>query len=309
MDNQRPVAYATLLTADSYLPGVLTVHASMVVAGCRYPLVVMATPSLSVEARAALKGRGIIVRDVETLRPDDGKHTLDAADVRFGDTWTKLRAFELVEYERVVLIDADMILRRPMDELFDFPLEDGWIAAAHVCACNPRKLQHYPTDWVPENCAHNAVQGPHGAPPSPSAPNAPRPHRQLNSGTVVLQPSLDALGAIAHLIAASPLVPTFAFPDQDVLSHHYAGRWAALPWKYNALKTLRTVHRNVWSDDEVRCVHYIFSDKPWHVPRGRAGEYEEVNGWWWDVYEGLCRDMAESDPEGLALMEKYVARA
>ena len=26
-------------------------------------------------------------------------------------------------------------------------LPDDWIAAAHVCACNPRKLPHYPSDW------------------------------------------------------------------------------------------------------------------------------------------------------------------
>lgn len=40
-----------------------------------------------------------------------------------------------------------MIVMRNMDELFDIDLPSGWIAAAHVCACNPRKLQHYPADW------------------------------------------------------------------------------------------------------------------------------------------------------------------
>ena len=45
------------------------------------------------------------------------------------------------------MIDADMVIRRNMDELMDLPLDDGWIAAAHVCACNPRKIPHYPADW------------------------------------------------------------------------------------------------------------------------------------------------------------------
>ena len=49
--------------------------------------------------------------------------------------------------QRVVMIDADMIIRRNMDELMDLSLPDDWIAAAHVCACNPRKLPHYPSDW------------------------------------------------------------------------------------------------------------------------------------------------------------------
>lgn len=40
-----------------------------------------------------------------------------------------------------------MIVMRNMDELFDIDMPDSWIAAAHVCACNPRKLAHYPSDW------------------------------------------------------------------------------------------------------------------------------------------------------------------
>lgn len=46
-----------------------------------------------------------------------------------------------------MLIDSDMIIRKNMDELFDIGLERDWIAAAHVCACNPRKFAHYPRDW------------------------------------------------------------------------------------------------------------------------------------------------------------------
>src|ERR1700733_15032726 len=44
-------------------------------------------------------------------------------------------------------MDSDMIVMRNMDELMDFDLPEGWIAAAHACACNPRKLKHYPADW------------------------------------------------------------------------------------------------------------------------------------------------------------------
>ena len=125
----------------------------------------------------------------------------------------------------------------------------------------------------------------------------------------MLTPSLAALAEIAHVIATSPLVPTFAFPDQDLLSHVYAGRWRPLSWRYNALKTLRVIHPDEWSDEEARCVHYILPDKPWHVPRGQGGIYEEVNVWWWDVYDQLQREMQEADPEGWKLVDTYVARA
>jgi len=44
-------------------------------------------------------------------------------------------------------LDSDMIVMRNMDELMGLDLPPDWIAAVHVCACNPRKLAHYPEDW------------------------------------------------------------------------------------------------------------------------------------------------------------------
>lgn len=40
-----------------------------------------------------------------------------------------------------------MIVMQKMDELMHLSLAGDEIAAAHVCACNPRKLKHYPADW------------------------------------------------------------------------------------------------------------------------------------------------------------------
>lgn len=111
-------AYVTLLTAPGYLPGVLVLHDCLVSVGSRFPLVVMATPSLNAEARDVVAKRGIGIRDIDHLYPADGKHVLADHDSRFRDTWTKLkyvtfgagldhrwtesvfyRAFDLVEYE------------------------------------------------------------------------------------------------------------------------------------------------------------------------------------------------------------------
>ncbi len=49
--------------------------------------------------------------------------------------------------KRLVLLDADMLVKKNMDEVMEWPLEEGWIACTHACACNPRKLAHYPADW------------------------------------------------------------------------------------------------------------------------------------------------------------------
>lgn len=84
-------AWVTLLTKSSYLAGALVLHQSLVSVGTKYPLVVMATPQLPEDAREIVRKRGIIVRDIDQLQPEDGTHSLAKHDERFGDTWTKLR--------------------------------------------------------------------------------------------------------------------------------------------------------------------------------------------------------------------------
>lgn len=60
----------------------------------------------------------------------------------------------------MVLLDGDILVRRNMDELMEVELDsrvaleeegDGSrkrvFAAAHACACNPMKKEHYPANW------------------------------------------------------------------------------------------------------------------------------------------------------------------
>ena len=84
-------AYVTLLTAPAYLPGVLVLHETLRSVGSKYPLVAMVTPSLSAEVRAVVSKRGIAIRDIDHLYPEEGAHNLAKHDARFRDTWTKLR--------------------------------------------------------------------------------------------------------------------------------------------------------------------------------------------------------------------------
>ncbi|KAG8219910.1 glycosyltransferase family 8 protein [Butyriboletus roseoflavus] len=304
-------AYATLLTKTSYLPGVLVLEYTLRSVGSEYPLVVMATPALPPEARDILARRRITVIDIKSLHPLAGLHTLAARDARFADTWTKLRAFELTAYDRIVLLDADMIVMRKMDELMHLQLGGDEIAAAHACACNPRKLKHYPADWAPENCAYTPLSHPTGlTAPTQISNKSPRPHSQLNSGLVVLNPSAELAQAVYNHLHTSPLVPTWSFPDQDLLSDFFKGKWKPLPWCYNALKTLMLIHKPLWRDEEIRCLHYILADKPWHarVPKEGGGEYDKSHQWWWDRLELLGAEMQKNDGEDWKVIMANVAQ-
>ena len=164
---------------------------------------------------------------------------------------------------------------------------------------------------IPANCAYTPLLHPTGhSQPTSIQPSSPRPYALLNSGLVVLTPSATLARSIVDFLRTSSLVPTFTFPDQDLLAAFFRGRWKPLPWVYNALKTLRVTHKNLWRDDEVRCLHYIFPEKPWKA-RVRKGDgvddLKEMDLWWWERFDVLVGELKD-DPETRELLLENVAK-
>ncbi|KAL4894272.1 glycosyl transferase family protein [Aspergillus ambiguus] len=277
--------WASLITNLDYLPGLLTLHHSLRSTNTAYPFVALHTPQFPPEGLTALHDRGIRTQRVDQVHP--GQSRAYAHDPRFHETWSKLVVFSLGEYERIVLLDGDMLVRRNMDELMDVPLSlDGGeavFAASHACACNPMKKPHYPATWIPANCAFTTQ---HATPAEAQTTGAPADAGvgMLNSGLLVVRPSTAAWEAIQAALNTPERTDKYDFPDQELLSDVFRGRWLALPYVYNALKTMRWrgVHDAIWRDEEVRNVHYIFAKKPWHEDGTDPG-LDETNRWWWEV--------------------------
>ena len=172
-------------------------------------------------------------------------------------------------------------------------------------------LQPAPTRVrIPANCAYASLRHPDGhSQPLSIQPSSPRPHTLLNSGLVILTPSATLTRSIVDFLRTSPLVPTFTFCDQDLLAAFFEGRWKPLPWVYNALKTLRATHKDLWRDEEVRCLHYILPDKPW---KARVRESDvvddltELDRWWWERFDRLVGELKD-DPETRELLLANVA--
>ncbi|KOS13699.1 glycosyltransferase family 8 protein [Malassezia pachydermatis] len=246
----------------------------------------MITPSVDASTRDILRKLGCRLRDVEPW--DISTDTEILAHARFTNVWTKLRAMELFEYDRVVLIDSDMLVMQNMDELMDLTLAPGTIAAGMACTCNPNGIPTYPSDWVPDNCG---FQLPH--PPRPEELERPT-HHLLNSGLVVMEPSAEQAKALHTYVHMHPeRVSAYRFPDQDLLADVYRGKYTPLPWYYNALKTIRRCHENIWDDGQVRNIHYIL-EKPWHL--GPLAPHEDADAHlhllWWEAYQSLASDPA-----------------
>ncbi|KAI9693501.1 MAG: hypothetical protein M1820_009237 [Bogoriella megaspora] len=314
-------AYVTLLTRPNYLAGVIilayTLRMNSFDTG--YPLVVLYTQSLPNSSVRALEleasRTNIILRKITPLLPPS-KQPITLIAERFADTWTKLRVFELYDlsYDEICYLDADMMICRNMDSVFDTQLPGkDWIGACHGCICNCDSDPWAAPYKSPENCVYTQESHPCAlsrATPvqENNRPDAPPQH--INSGMFLFHPSKRLWEEMLEFFSTTPLLSTFQFPDQDFLEHFFRNRRIAIPWQYNALKTSRYWHTNIWRDDEVICLHYIV-DKPWAnriQPNGVAG-YKGRDGvthsWWWAAYESWVND--RQDQEVVHLVSEHVA--
>lgn len=270
-------AWVTLLTQPNYLVGVRTLRASLEASGSPYPLVVMVTAGIDADSRQVLSDDGCLLRDVEPLRPANDR--LDAyANARFAEVWTKLAAWRLTEFDRIVFLDADMLVTRNMDELFALELADGTIAACHACRCNPNRIASYPSHWTPGNCFYTYCRGAEHT----SEPGLVDDY--LNGGFLVVSPDEAVYADMLERLAALEDLKRYPFAEQDFLNEYYLRRWQPLPYIYNALKTLPFQHPSMWDSAAVKNIHYII-DKPWEKPLDPEDRYYELTRLWWAVAE------------------------
>ena len=288
-------AYVTLVTRPSYLTGVIILAYSLNRTKTKYPLVVLITPTLGEEATRILELEAkqnptIIISKIEPLIPREA-NTGSAAS-RFQDTYTKLRAFQLhgQGYTKCVFLDADMAIFQCPDDLFSIALPSpNWIAANHACVCNLDFDAFAPPSWTKSNCAYTPLTSPL-EPPTPITPSSRPTYHLLNSGMFLYHPTPETWTSILHEFHTSPKIKTYAFPDQDFLIDFFRNRWTSLSWKYNALKTMRSWHPRMYSDEHVVVLHYIV-DKPWERRiasdgiAGHLGRDGFTHRQWWDIYQ------------------------
>lgn len=284
--------WTTLITNTAYLSGLLTLDASLQFVGSKYPLIALYTDTFPQEGKDALDRRGIPRKHIPYLLPKTQKDFTN--DPRFYDCWSKLTPFSLVEYERVVQLDSDMLVLQNMDELMEIPLDNREkagkgnrvFAASHACLCNPLSKPHYPRDWIPENCAFTAQ---HDSPDKAQTEGVASDYgiTMPNGGLQVVIPSGETYDKILNALQDDKTTG-YDFSDQSLLGDVFHGRWVPLPYIYNALKTLRWkgVHDPIWRDLCVKNVHYILSPKPWdeNDEDKTKPDRDGINHWWWGVH-------------------------
>lgn len=306
-------AWVTLLTQSSYLPGVLALADTLHIHNTKYPLMVMTTPSLSVDSLDALKREAthnpiIRVLSIDPLNPPNEDFVMEIP--RFRDTWTKLRVFELTSYGTVVFIDADTLVLANPDAVFDTSLPGSdWVAAIHDCRCT--------LDKTTQGCPYTSLRHPAALESTVAVPHsqdktAEYAQTRFNSGVFVFQPSAKLRDRVMEAFTKANHA-AYKFTDQAFLFDFFRDRWTPLTWQYNALKPFRPWHGNVWRDNEVKIIHFVM-DKPWSKRvssdgiAGLAGRDGWTHSQWWIVCEAWREKRAE-DKQLVAVIDGLIAEA
>ena len=118
--NVMKSAYVSALcNGDGYAPGVEALGQSLLESGSTIPRVLMVTSDVPLSARSALEAQGWRLREVEPI--PNPKPSAEHLFRRFGGVFTKLRAWDLTEIDRVVFLDADTLVLKNVDDLFERP--------------------------------------------------------------------------------------------------------------------------------------------------------------------------------------------
>lgn len=107
-------AYATLLYGDEFLLGVRVLGKSLRDTGITRDMVALISDGVSEAGIRLLEADGWIVQRIELLANPNSHRP-----ARFWGVYTKLKIFNMTEYRKVVYLDADTIVTRSIEDLFE----------------------------------------------------------------------------------------------------------------------------------------------------------------------------------------------
>lgn len=110
-------SYVCVLSTNNYLNGVLILNENLKRLNSNYGLLCLVNETISNETLDILSYFGINYKVMLKIKYD----FCNESDSRFLFTFDKLNIFSLVEYEKIVFLDADLLILENIDYLFDYP--------------------------------------------------------------------------------------------------------------------------------------------------------------------------------------------
>jgi len=231
-------AYVTVLYGNNiYLTGALVLGYSLMKTNTLFDRVILVTPDVSNQYKSYLKTIYTHIIDIEYTNVSS--EIFSEQNTRFRDVFTKLECLALTQYNKIILLDLDMIITRNIDHLFKLGPPAACLKRYHI---SYGKI-------IPANmiCCGNKLVG------------------SINAGLMLLKPDIDEWDAIKKDINSSTQINKYKYPEQDYLSLRYCGKWTSITFNYNFQFGLTNrVKQYRYKINDIYVIHYSSSYKPWN---------------------------------------------
>ena len=122
----KKYSYVTLLTNNSYIPGVVLLKESLRRVRSKYPLLCLITEDVDQKGKELLTNLKINFRKIDKIKTPDNimQHNLKVSKERalhWKDVLTKFNIFNLIEFDKIIFLDADLLIWKNVDHCFDMP--------------------------------------------------------------------------------------------------------------------------------------------------------------------------------------------
>ncbi|VEU23908.1 DEKNAAC105205 [Brettanomyces naardenensis] len=266
-------AYVTLLLNSGYLPGTLTLARSIRETGSTIPIILLYSRSnIKPEIVDILQHSGFFYRLINVdgdLISSRNEYELVNLLKRseLDKTLTKLNSWRLIEFDKLVYIDSDVLVVHNIDDLFDKDVAATQIYAASDCG------------WP--DC--------------------------FNSGLFLFKPSLETFGQLKKFAETTDSFDGSdqgILNEFFHLSGPSGYSWTRLPFSYNC--TLNTSYEYVPAlvrfQNDLHVIHFIGASKPWSnrfisqdqqllkLDLFGTGKFENFHELWWDTYDRIVID-------------------
>lgn len=217
--------YITYLGNSEYLPGIRGLRESLNYVKAAFPLVVMVPNDISDNVKYEIRKLNLKLIEVEPIKINTQSIKINSY---WNKTFTKLALFGLTEYDKLVYLDADMLIKENIDSLFEQP------HLTSVCAG-----QQYPGN---ENW------------------------KTLNSGLMVIEPQVGLVEKLVNNVDISKHEKD-GYGDQDVIHDTYP-EWPRqlglhLSEEYNLFIGYEAYYLSNNLIDKAKVIHFVGSLKPW----------------------------------------------
>lgn len=191
---EKKYSYVSLLTDDSYVYGIMLLVESMKQVNTKYPLHILVTNNVSASVIEILNQIDVTYEIVDTISMPKQIYDFNMSiNPKITAVWknclTKFKIFNLTQFDKIVFLDADIMILKNLDHLFEKP---------HMTSALDGEYFNIWPDWD-----------------------------HFNSGILVIEPSEQLFNDILQFI--NNFIPEFkketpllVYADQEILNLYYS---------------------------------------------------------------------------------------